>query len=321
MYDILKLVWFLIQKYVLTAWFALKQYQFKKKLIRIRAKDTQLTHLDLSQTGLSYLNIIELCSALDSNTILTSLDVSGNDIDNAGAKLLAARTTLKSLKVSYSLLEGDGVLALAANTQLRSLDVSHSRINSADAQALAANQTLTSLNVSATHIDDAVAKLLAASTTLKSLNISHNCMGNDGAQAMAANTNLTSLNVSENYIDNDGAKVLAANTSLTSINVSRNYIGDDILLLLRDTIIRNIDARKLIVALHAFASIANGTQATQRLPADLMKTIGLMLITDTGCLNDIERRAAVRGSRSTFFQPAVLVDSTIEPIQPAPTNI
>ena len=259
------------------SWFAPKPDGFEEVLNRIRANDPQLTHLNLSNKGLTYWNIIELCYVLASNATLTSLDVSSNQIGDAGAQ------------------------ALAANTTLTSLDVSYNQIGGAGAQALAANSALTALNVSSNHI------------------------GGAGAQALAANTTLTALNVRGNNIGNAGAQALAANTTLTALDVRGNNIGNATLLLLKNAIIRNkqlmINAKKAIMGLHVFASIANGTQATKRLPDDIAWTIGSFLTTDERCLDDIKRRAAVRRSRHMLFQPAGAVDSTIEPIQPAPTNV
>ena len=118
-----------------------------------------------------------------------------------------------------------------------------------------------------------------------------------------------------------GAQALAANTTLTLLNVIANSISDAFLRLLRNAIIRNIETKKTMPSLHAFASIANGTQAAKRLDEDIVWTIGLFLITDTRRLDVIRRRAAERAPRHLLFQPAGPVDPTIEPVQPAaPTN-
>ena len=53
-------------------------YDFEEILSRVRRNDPALTHLNLSDQGLTDENIIELCSALAANTNLTSLDVSHN---------------------------------------------------------------------------------------------------------------------------------------------------------------------------------------------------------------------------------------------------
>ena len=106
------------------AWFAPKPDSFEETLNRIRANDPQLTHLDLSGKGLYYWNIIELCYVLASNATLTSLDVSLNQIGDAGAQALAANTKLTSLNVRSTLIGAAGAQALAANTTLTSLNVS-----------------------------------------------------------------------------------------------------------------------------------------------------------------------------------------------------
>ena len=160
---------------------------------------------------------------------------------------------------------------------------------------------------------------LTTNTTLTSLNVSHNEIGAAGAQALATNTTLTSLNVSQNRIGAAGARALAANTTLTSLDASWNQIAPANRLLLTNAITRNIiEAKKTILRLHAFASIANNYPLSpQFLPGDMVWLVCSFLTTKKECLIDIRERAAERSSRHLFFQPVGTGDLTIEPVESA----
>ena len=151
---------------------------------------------------------------------------------------------------------------------------------------------------------------LATNTTLISLDVGNNPIGDAG-------------NVGWNQIGADGARALASNTTLTSLDVSWNHLAPANILLLKNAINRNIiEAKKTILRLHAFASIANNyPQSPQFLPEDIVSRIGPFLTTDADCLTNVRLRAAVRSSRYTFHQPFGTVDSTIEPTQPASNNV
>jgi len=152
------------------------------------------------------------------------LDVSDNQIGDAGAAALAQNTTLTSLDVSNNEIDAAGAAALAQNTTLTSLGVCSNQIGDDGAAALAQNITLTSLDVSENQIGDAGAAALAQNTTLTSLDVHENQIGDAGATALAQNTTLTSLEVSDNQIGDAGATALAQNTTLTSLNMYNNQI-------------------------------------------------------------------------------------------------
>ena len=69
-------------------------------LTRLRNNDPTLVELSLENRRLNEFDIKLLQEALVENTTLTSLDVTGNQIDDAGAAILAQNTTLTSLNVS-----------------------------------------------------------------------------------------------------------------------------------------------------------------------------------------------------------------------------
>jgi len=116
-------------------------------LTRLRNNDRTLVKLSLENRRLNEFDIKLLQEALVENTTLTSLNVSYNQIDAAGAAALAQNTTLTSLDVSWNQIGDAGATALAQNTTLTSLDVGGNQIGAAGAAALAQNTTLTSLDV------------------------------------------------------------------------------------------------------------------------------------------------------------------------------
>ena len=153
---------------------------------------------------------------------LTSLDLGGNQIGEAGAKHLAALSNLTSLDLGSSGI-GEGAKHLAALSNLTSLNLANNEIGEAGAKHLAALSNLTSLNLGSSGIGEG-AKHLAALSNLTSLNLANNEIGEAGAKHLAALSSLTSLNLANNEIG-EGAKHLAALSNLTSLNLANNEIG------------------------------------------------------------------------------------------------
>ena len=165
-------------------------------------------------------------------TQLTSLNLRGNKIGDAGAASLAAFTQLTSLGLWNNGIGDEGAAALAALTQLTSLDLGENKIGDAGAAALAALTQLTSLDLGgdgfneSNAIGDEGAASLAALTKLTSLDLGSNRIGAAGAASLAALTKLTSLDLRSNKIGEAGAAALAALTQLTSLDLVDNEIGD-----------------------------------------------------------------------------------------------
>ncbi|MCP4937113.1 MAG: hypothetical protein GY927_23625, partial [bacterium] len=87
-------------------------------------------------------------------TSLTSLDLSGNNLGDAGAKHLAALTSLTSLYLYNNNLGDAGAKHLAALTSLTSLDLSGNNLGDAGAKHLAALTSLTSLDLRSNNLSD-----------------------------------------------------------------------------------------------------------------------------------------------------------------------
>ncbi len=81
----------------------------------------------------------EGAKALASNTSLTTLEMSYNQIGPEGAKALASNMSLTTLYVSYNQIGPEGAKALASNKSLRTLEVSRNQIGPEGAKALASN--------------------------------------------------------------------------------------------------------------------------------------------------------------------------------------
>ena len=190
---------------------------------------TGLTSLDLSGNYIGEAGAKAIAAKL---TGLTALDLSGNKIGEAGAQAIAAKLTgLTSLDLSGNKIGEEGAKAIAASlTGLASLNLSENRIGAAGAEAIAAKLTsLASLDLALNNIGDAGAKAIAASLTgLASLDLWGNHIGAEGAKAIAASlTGLTSLDLWGNNIGDAGAKAIAASlTGLTSLNLGNSNIGD-----------------------------------------------------------------------------------------------
>ncbi|MDQ3159319.1 MAG: hypothetical protein M3P98_04275 [bacterium] len=107
---------------------------------KVIQQSVQDKKLDLSNKELTNGDIKVICSFLNENPQITSLDVSYNQIGAEGAKALAANTSLTSLDVSVNQIGAEGAKALAANTSLTSLDVRYNKISDGGAKALAANR-------------------------------------------------------------------------------------------------------------------------------------------------------------------------------------
>ena len=195
--------------------------------------NTTLTDLSLSLNNLGPDGAKSLADMLKTNTILTDLHLSANDLGPVGAESVTA--------------------ALGKNTTLKHLDLSANELGPAGAEsvakALEKNRTLRALNLSGNNLGsssaDSLSTALETNTSLTALNLSGNNLGPVGARSFAAalkmNKTLTELNLSGNNIGPTGVESLAAilvvaggesvaanlttNKTLTNLDLSANYLG------------------------------------------------------------------------------------------------
>ncbi|XP_068709715.1 NLR family CARD domain-containing protein 3-like isoform X11 [Montipora foliosa] len=211
-------------------------------LARAMEVNSTLTYLNLSGQKIGDSGAGALAKAMERNSTLTELDLFENNISSFGAVALAktmeVNSTLTSLFLSFNGTIGDsGAVALAKGMEF--------------------NSTLTSFALSYCKIGDsgavALAKAMERNSTLTELQLSGNEVGDSGAAALAKamerNSTLTELHLFSNEIGNSGAAALAKaverNSTLTELQLSCNEIGDSGAAALAKAVERNSTLTKL----------------------------------------------------------------------------
>ncbi|XP_068732911.1 protein NLRC3-like [Montipora capricornis] len=170
-----------------------EQGTFRKELARSLGLVLEIQHIWCEQR-IGDGGAAILADAMATNSTVTLLDLSFNEVGDSGAAALAK--------------------AIEVNSTLTELDLSRNRIGISGA--------------------DALAKAMRSNSTLTSLDLSYNEIGDSGvdelAQAMRSNSTLTYLSLNGNEIGDSGAVALAKameiNSSLTYLYLSDNEIGD-----------------------------------------------------------------------------------------------
>lgn len=193
-------------------------------LARINSNDPKLTSVNLSYQNLTTSALRELVTALDSNTHVTALDLTGNPIGDEGAVLLSQNRTLDSLTLIGTQIGENGAIALAQHRKLTTLDISQNHIGNAGAIALAKNALLTTLKIAGNQINYKVANFFADNSILNWLDLSENQLNDKGASALARNKHLRTLLVAANQISDSGAIELAQHPTITTLVLHHNSI-------------------------------------------------------------------------------------------------
>lgn len=102
---------------------------------QILQNDPSLAHLDLSNRGLNDNAIGELVELMQNNNIITSLDLSHNNITSESCQLLKLRTSLRELNISSTHIRDKGLKVLLT-MNLKSLNVSECGITDVGAEEL-----------------------------------------------------------------------------------------------------------------------------------------------------------------------------------------
>lgn len=214
--------------------------------------------LDLQYCDISDQDIPLVIKYLNGHPLITTLDISSNNIGTAAAKALAKITTLTMLHIDHNKIGIEGVQALAANTTLIKLHAEFYDIDHQCIQALAKNTTLTALHIWCKNIGVVGAKALAANTTLKTLYIGNSNIGSRGAQALAANSTITTLDVRNNGIGITGAKALAKNNTITKLRIFGNEIGGEgVKALIENNTITSLNIRNVTIGYEKLSMFVN----------------------------------------------------------------
>ncbi|WP_264711384.1 leucine-rich repeat domain-containing protein [Wolbachia endosymbiont (group A) of Andrena haemorrhoa] len=197
------------------------RYTISTKAVKKLAQLKNLTSLDLSGNKIDDEGAKELAKLAN----LTSLDLSSNKIGYEGVKELAQLKNLTSLNLSGNKIGSEGVKELTKLANLTSLSLVNCGIGYKDIGELAQLKNLTSLNLSSDKVSDKGVKELAKLANLTSLSLISCLISVKGVKELAQFTNLTSLDLSGNEIGSEDVKELAKLTHLTSLSLAGCGIG------------------------------------------------------------------------------------------------
>jgi Ran GTPase-activating protein (RanGAP) involved in mRNA processing and transport len=206
---------------------------------RALAGNTTVTHLALD--GCKVENVDGLVEALESNSILTSLNLRGNRISSTGVcslfDALSVQNRVTDLNISHNCIGG------FAKGQWKEEFVWDPAIGKI-AESLQVGLSLLKLNLSGNDIGvEGVrcfmkAKAFGDNCRLQELGLGCNKIGGGGthdgiellAEALQNNISLHTLDLSGNSIGIEGGQSIGsilANTRLTKIDLSKNTLGDE----------------------------------------------------------------------------------------------
>ncbi len=163
---------------------------------------------------------------------VTSLSLRGNSVGDAGARAIAEHLgQLTSLDLGFNKVGKAGVRAIAEHLgQLNSLDLSYNKMGEAGARAIAQRlDQLTSLDLRRNEMGDAAVWAIAEQLgQLTLLDLSYNKVGDGGASAIARHLGqLTLLNLRRNQVGDAGVRAIAEHLGqLTSLDLSYNEVRD-----------------------------------------------------------------------------------------------
>lgn len=210
------------------------QIQGCDKILKV-FQDENLTKIELKDAGIENVGVKIIAGKIKNNEKITSLDISGNEIDLRGIQLIV--DALKSDKEPESDKEPKGnktlkILNIGRNTGIGNIECRKI------ADLLEHNNTLTELNIEECDIIGEgilpLAKALKVHESLLSLNLKGNKIGyinnNSLAVAIRESKKLISVNVNDCGINvttvGDWAEVLKNNSVLKKLNFGHNYVGN-----------------------------------------------------------------------------------------------
>ncbi|XP_062606234.1 leucine-rich repeat-containing protein 74A-like [Saccostrea cucullata] len=217
---------------------------------KILKKLVESPNIDIKHYGLGPKGTMAVSVALVINSTVTSLNISGNNIDKTGIlyiqRMMEENLTITDLDVSDNHLKTFGAKAIGMmlqdNKGIKRLNISGNEFTDLDApfitKELEAHPALEYLNISRNEFGDIAGphfeRMLSENNNMTELNISWNQFRVPGAKCLARglrdNMKLKLVNASWNGIDDEGANAfsdcLSNNAVLTELDISCARIGD-----------------------------------------------------------------------------------------------
>lgn len=216
-------------------------------LVQALMENAVIEDVNLADNNITSVGAVALAHIFRTTTV--RLNLTGNDIDDAGASAIAAAISanaavVPTIKLAFNMIGPDGACDLFEAMGGRSvhvLDLAHNHIGESGAWALAAwlksGGDVEQLNISGNSITDTgstyVMEALETNTSVHYVNIAANGITKAGAGAVASmlgrNSTIAHIDVSNNLLGDVGVSLLApafcANTSLVRINLGCNDFG------------------------------------------------------------------------------------------------
>lgn len=130
------------------------------EIVEAMKENTTVISMDFSNMCfIGYSGVIAIAKLLETNEIITSLNLKGNDVRNEGAislaEMLTKNNTLTSLNLTYTRIGGEGmkaiVISMSKNTTLTELHIGHNfssnEANNEIAKMIKDNSSLIALSV------------------------------------------------------------------------------------------------------------------------------------------------------------------------------
>ncbi|PJD93743.1 MAG: hypothetical protein CK424_01535 [Legionella sp.] len=180
-----------------------KPVKFQQLFARIQAKDNSLTEVNLANMGIEDSDVIALCYVLNTNSYVTTLDLSANGLGLKSTRVLAGLSHITSLCIK-----------------------TNPNIDDSAIEPFRHNQALQHLNASYCSIADEGAKTLTE-THISKLNLCANNVGNLGVSYLAKDKRLLKLDLSANDMDDNGIAHFENNSNLEELRLERNRLSDN----------------------------------------------------------------------------------------------
>ncbi len=157
---------------------------------------------------------------------LTTLDIGANNIGDAGAESISHMPHLTTLIIRNNLIRDAGVRSISTMRKLKTLNLSSNLITDVQVEFISHMHQLTNLEIFNNLIGHAGAVFISHMHQLTRLNISGNHIGDVGAASISGLEKLGRLDISGNQIGPAGAASISDMSQLITLNIESNQIGD-----------------------------------------------------------------------------------------------